>query len=94
MSSTSGAGNGRIITFSAPRRLSDVIAATKAHLNLAHVRVALPTSMLPGAGGASNAAAVATATEDSYVQTVAVCAGSGSSVLGGVNADVYLTGEV
>lgn len=31
---------------------------------------------------------------DSLISTVAVCAGSGSSVLKGVKADLYLTGEM
>ena len=31
---------------------------------------------------------------DSAVKKIAVCAGSGSSILGGVSADVYLTGEM
>ena len=31
---------------------------------------------------------------DQQVQTIALCAGSGASVLKGVKADVYLTGEM
>lgn len=31
---------------------------------------------------------------ESSISTVAVCAGSGSSVLKGVNADLYITGEM
>ena len=31
---------------------------------------------------------------DTVIKTVAVCAGSGSSVLKGVKADLYLTGEM
>jgi len=30
----------------------------------------------------------------SSIRTIAICAGSGGSMLGGKNADVYLTGEM
>lgn len=32
--------------------------------------------------------------ENKMIQTVAICAGSGSSVLGPVSADLYFTGEM
>jgi len=38
--------------------------------------------------------ALGTDTPNPYVQSVAICAGSGGSVLLGVDADVYLTGEM
>lgn len=37
---------------------------------------------------------VAEATKDHVIQTVAICAGSGSSVLNPVKADLFLTGEM
>lgn len=37
---------------------------------------------------------LATAENNTLVSSVAICAGSGSSVLGPVTADVYLTGEM
>ena len=50
----------------------------KEHLKLPHVRLAKPHSK----------------EDDPLVKTVATCAGSGGSVLSGVVADVYLTGEM
>ena len=32
--------------------------------------------------------------DTSLIKSVAICAGSGGSLLGGVNASVYLTGEM
>lgn len=37
---------------------------------------------------------VAEASKDHVIQTVAICAGSGSSVLNPVKADLFLTGEM
>lgn len=56
--------------------LSDAIAKVKQLTGLPHVRLAL-------AKGKS--------LEDK-INTVALCAGSGASVLKGINADLYLTG--
>lgn len=71
-------GMGRLCTLDEPVSLATVIERTKRHLKLSHLRAAL------GAGR----------TLDSQVQDVALCAGSGSSVLQGVQADLYLTGEM
>lgn len=37
---------------------------------------------------------ISTISADTKIQTLAVCAGSGGSVLKGVKADVYVTGEM
>lgn len=37
---------------------------------------------------------MATADQNTWIKTVAICAGSGSSVLGPVTADLYFTGEM
>ncbi|KAM6175755.1 NIF3-like protein 1 isoform 1-T1 [Erethizon dorsatum] len=71
-------GMGRLCTLDESVSLATVIERVKRHLKLSHVRLAL------GAGR----------TLDSQVQDVALCAGSGSSILQGVQADVYLTGEM
>ncbi|XP_039554048.1 NIF3-like protein 1 isoform X2 [Passer montanus] len=71
-------GMGRLCTLSEPVSLSDTIERIKGHLQLPHVRVAV------GAGR----------TLESPVKKVALCAGSGSSVLKGTEADLYLTGEM
>ncbi|NXX81168.1 NIF3L protein, partial [Urocolius indicus] len=72
------AGMGRLCTLSEPVSLSGVIERIKSHLKLPHIRLAL------GMGK----------TLESPVKTAAVCAGSGSSVLKGTEADLYLTGEM
>ncbi|NWW60249.1 NIF3L protein, partial [Ifrita kowaldi] len=71
-------GMGRLCTLSEPLSLSDVIERIKGHLQLPHVRIAV------GAGR----------TLESPVKKAALCAGSGSSVLKGTEADLYLTGEM
>ncbi|XP_012923569.1 NIF3-like protein 1 isoform X2 [Heterocephalus glaber] len=71
-------GMGRLCTLEESVSLVTVIERVKRHLRLSHVRLAL------GAGRSL----------DSQVQDVALCAGSGSSVLQGVRADLYLTGEM
>ncbi|KAJ3117764.1 NGG1 interacting factor [Phlyctochytrium bullatum] len=73
------AGSGRIVNFAEGGvGLETVLGAIKAHLKLEKVRVALP----PGW------------TLQKAVRSVAICAGSGSSVLRDVPADVYWTGEM
>ncbi|XP_004628655.1 NIF3-like protein 1 [Octodon degus] len=71
-------GMGRQCTLDEPVSLAAVIERVKTHLKLRHVRLALGTGQ----------------TLESQVQDVALCAGSGSSVLQGVQADLYLTGEM
>ena len=66
------------MTLSQPRPLSRLVETVKEHLKLPHVRLATPH----GRG------------ENPVVKTVATCAGSGGSVLSGVQSDVYLTGEM
>jgi putative NIF3 family GTP cyclohydrolase 1 type 2 len=72
--------------------LAAVVAAVKAHLRLAHVQVALPAGLL--ADTAAGSEAVGRAAERLPVTSFAVCAGSGASVLSGVRASVYVTGEM
>ncbi|KAM8960166.1 NIF3-like protein 1 isoform 2-T2 [Pelodytes ibericus] len=71
-------GMGRLCTLSEAVSLATALDRVKAHLGLQHLRLAL------GRGK----------TLESLVSVVAVCAGSGSSVLCGVPADLYLTGEM
>eukprot|EP00058_Branchiostoma_floridae_P020393 XP_002605883.1 hypothetical protein BRAFLDRAFT_87445 [Branchiostoma floridae] len=74
-----GAGMGRLVTLDDPVTLSALLSRVKTHLGLNHVRLAM------GEGRTM---------EGSTVRSVALCAGSGGSVLKGVKADVYLTGEM
>ncbi|NXK91319.1 NIF3L protein, partial [Formicarius rufipectus] len=71
-------GMGRLCTLNEPVSLSDIIERIKHHLKLSHIRIAVGTGR----------------TRESPVKTVALCAGSGSSVLKGTEADLYLTGEM
>ncbi|KAG6449552.1 hypothetical protein O3G_MSEX006124 [Manduca sexta] len=71
-------GAGRLVHLSNKISLSDAVTKVKQLTQLQHVRFAL--------GKGKQMA------DD--VTTVAICAGSGSSVLKGVTADLYLTGEM
>jgi putative NIF3 family GTP cyclohydrolase 1 type 2 len=90
----SGVGDGRIGVFAAGAgvTLRDVVDAVKAHLKLPTVAVALPSTLLGAvaAGRDSVLAAAAGVPVDSF----AVCAGSGASVLAGCRASVWVTGEL
>ena len=71
-------GGGRLLTLEKPAHFTDLVTCVKKHLHLQHVRVAQPESW----------------PEDYSVSTVAACAGSGGTVLKGVQADVYITGTI
>jgi len=73
-----GVGMGRIVTFATPLPLYEVVQRTKTHLDLTYIRLALSPKH----------------TRDTKVGSIAVCAGSGSSVLRGCDADVWITGEM
>ncbi|CAN8006102.1 unnamed protein product [Ixodes hexagonus] len=73
------AGMGRLLVLKAPLSVGEAASRVKAHLKLSSVRLAL------GSGQ----------TAQSTVRAVAVCAGSGGSVLKAVpGAQLYLTGEM
>lgn len=71
-------GMGRLCTLSEPVSIAAALERIKKHLHLPHLRLAL------GRGK----------TLESSVSMAAVCAGSGSSILSGVPAELYLTGEM
>ncbi|CAN2390451.1 May function as a transcriptional corepressor through its interaction with COPS2 [Pristimantis euphronides] len=71
-------GMGRLCTLSEPMSIGAAVERIKSHVGLGHLRLAL------GRGR----------TLESPVAVMAVCAGSGSSILSGVSADLYLTGEM
>ncbi|CAH8465449.1 unnamed protein product [Schistosoma turkestanicum] len=79
---TSEEGCGRIVSLQFPVHLKAIIAAYKKFLNVEHLTVA------PGLGK----------TLDCLIQTVAVCAGSGGSLLcqtpTSFAADLFITGEL
>ncbi|XP_061464031.1 NIF3-like protein 1 [Rhineura floridana] len=71
-------GMGRLCTLKEPVSISALIERVKSHLRLSHIRLAF------GVGKSL----------ESQVKVVALCAGSGSSVLQGTESDLYLTGEM
>lgn len=73
-----GCGQGRLRVLDQPVSVSTAVQKMKTHLGLSHLRLALGDQH----------------TLDSLVKTVAVCAGSGASVLQGVKADLFITGEM
>lgn len=73
-----GHGMGRKCNLSSPVTLKEAVDKIKSHLGLPYVRLALAHG----------------ATSDSLIRSVAVCAGSGSSVLRGTRVDLWLTGEM
>jgi putative NIF3 family GTP cyclohydrolase 1 type 2 len=60
--------------------LTEVIERVKKHLNLSTLRLAIPATY--------------NSKEDITIGSIAVCVGSGASVLKGVKADLFLTGEM
>ena len=70
-------GAGRLLTLEARVPVSTVVSRVKAHLCLPHLSLALPSDW----------------DEEKLIGTIAVCAGSGSSVLHEVKADMFITGE-
>ena len=70
-------GAGRLLTLESRASISTVVSRVKAHLGLQHLQLALPNGW----------------DTEMMISTVAVCAGSGSSVLRGVRADLYITGK-
>ncbi|KAL0566725.1 hypothetical protein V5O48_015278 [Marasmius crinis-equi] len=82
LSPTSGeseGAEGRLVTLEDAVSLNDLQGRIKTHLNLQHIQVGMGLA----SAGASNS-----------VRTIAICAGSGGSMLLGKDADVYFTGEM
>jgi len=71
-------GAGRLLRLDSSFTLSEAIDKVKQHLGLKHLRVAVANN----------------ADLDSKINSIGVCAGSGSSVLAGCSADLWITGEM
>jgi len=81
-----GDGNsvGRLVTLDKPTDITSLSATIKAHLGLTHIEVASPATDPTTTGN-----------ERPYpISTIALCAGSGGSVIGTAQADAYFTGEM
>lgn len=90
-----GAGDGRIVTLPEAVPLGVLVARIKANLKLTHLQLSLSDSLLDGSVVTPAAVrAVLSDVTGALVSTVAVCAGSGQSVLKAAVADVWLTGEL
>ncbi|GAB6028623.1 NGG1 interacting factor [Chamberlinius hualienensis] len=74
-----GVGMGRVVTLKEATTLEMCSKLIQAHLKLTHLRLALGSER---------------SISESSVRRVALCAGSGSSVLSQVAADLYWTGEM
>ncbi|KAJ1649237.1 hypothetical protein IWQ61_009614 [Dispira simplex] len=77
-----GAGTGRLVNLGEPRTLSQLVTSLKRHLELPHLRVAPSDCHW------------AVNTDRRPIRSVAICAGSGASVLTRAKADLFLTGEM
>lgn len=71
-------GSGRKYKLSTSLTIKDAVEKIKLHIGIPHVRLALAKNK----------------TMEDNIKSVAVCVGSGSSVLKGVWSDLYLTGEM
>ena len=74
-------GIGRLCTLESATPVKTIIARIKTHLKLESIRFAQGRPELVAAN-------------EKLVKTVAICAGSGGSVLKGVKAGMYFTGEM
>lgn len=72
------AGVGRLLTLAQPATIRDIIRRWTRYTGIPGLRLALSREH----------------TVESVVRRIAICVGSGASVLGGVPADVYFTGEM
>lgn len=73
-----GTGMGRIGNLNKPITIGEALDILKGHVGVKQLRVALGTDH----------------TLDSTIKKVAVCAGSGASILQQANADLFITGEM
>ncbi|KAJ1828276.1 hypothetical protein LPJ56_001204 [Coemansia sp. RSA 2599] len=73
------AGTGRLVELTTPRPLTEVVADVKSRLSLEHIRVARAARHMQ---------------DKELISRIAICAGSGESVVGPVSADLYFTGEM
>ncbi|PRP74408.1 NIF3-like protein 1-like [Planoprotostelium fungivorum] len=76
-------GQGRLVTLKEPATLKEMIDRIKRHLGIPHLRLAL-----------SETNSESDRVIQPKIKTVALCAGSGVSVIGKSKADLLLTGEM
>ncbi|KAJ8972817.1 hypothetical protein NQ317_008734 [Molorchus minor] len=71
-------GMGRLISLEKPLTLKEAIETVKNHIGIPYLRVGIARHR----------------DLETLINTAAICAGSGASVLAGTEADLYLTGEM
>ncbi|KAH8819694.1 NIF3 NGG1 interactin-like proteing factor 3-like 1 [Xylogone sp. PMI_703] len=77
-----GAGHGRIVKFHSPEPLGTIVSRITAGLCVDYVSVAVPQSV--SQGDKSNIP----------ISSIGICAGSGGSLLNGLDVDLLFTGEL
>ncbi|CDO73173.1 hypothetical protein BN946_scf185007.g228 [Trametes cinnabarina] len=89
-------GVGRIVTLKQPMELKMLQFNIRTELELKHSKIPLNASStyMPHRDLAVQVAYAKPERERTMVSTIAICAGSGGSMLLGVDADVYFTGEM
>ena len=84
---------GRVAKLVAPMSINQVVETTKAHLQLKHVRLALAAKHTNGKF-IEKLLIFNYYFVDTGIASIAVCAGSGSGILNGVRAGLFVTGEM
>lgn len=90
-------GSGRLFTFEEPTNLMTIVERVKKLIGLPHSKFFVVVWLFVYIylfRVFFLLVRLATAEKNTMVKTVAICAGSGSSVLGPVSADLYFTGEM
>ncbi|KAL6072162.1 NGG1 interacting factor [Balamuthia mandrillaris] len=82
-------GTGRLVTLKEAVPLPTMIERIKKHLNLPFLRVGASRKHAPKKEGAGESSS-----GGDHIRTIAICAGSGASVVRGARADLVLTGEM
>jgi putative NIF3 family GTP cyclohydrolase 1 type 2 len=77
------AGYGRIVQFSASQRLGNIVNRVMTNLQLNAVSVAIPQHLSMNSSGYEH-----------QIWSVGICAGSGGSMLNGLDVDLLFTGEL
>lgn len=87
---------GRFVTLRTPLQLRDIVEQVKKHLGVSHLQLGLARNKNLGLASMFWPVPVVVIFKilDSPVTSVALCAGSGGSVLNGIQADLFLTGEM
>lgn len=89
-------GMGRLLNLESPITLRKAIEDIKSHIGIKHLRVGIARHKNLGKLWYDIGLKFTNLEKivDSLISTAAICAGSGASLLNGIEADLYLTGEM